>query len=57
MSQEMHHLYDRDYTFERLEATRVVHDADDDGTIHLVANVWRRLKNDRHEVADSAERP
>ena len=43
-------VHGRDYTFERMEATRVVHDAEDDGTIRLVTDVYRPLKNDRHEV-------
>jgi pimeloyl-ACP methyl ester carboxylesterase len=43
-------LWKRDYAFERLEATRVVKDADDNGTIRLVTQVWRPLKNDRREV-------
>jgi pimeloyl-ACP methyl ester carboxylesterase len=43
-------VYGRDYTFERMEATRTVHDAEDDGKIRLVSYVWRPLKNDRHEV-------
>ena len=40
----------RDYTFERMNATRVVNDAEDKGTIRLVAYVYRPVKNDRHEV-------
>src|SRR3954470_22718301 len=43
-------VYGRDYTFERLEATREVHDAQDTGTIRLVSYVYRPVKNDRHEV-------
>jgi pimeloyl-ACP methyl ester carboxylesterase len=43
-------VYLRDYTFERMEATREVHDAEDNGTIRLVAFVYRPVKNDRHEV-------
>ena len=43
-------IYKRDYTFERLEATRVVNDAEDKGIIRLVTQVWRPLKNDRREV-------
>ena len=43
-------VYLRDYTFERMEAIREVHDADDDGTIRLVAFVYRPVKNDRREV-------
>ena len=40
----------RDYTFERMTATRVVNDAEDKGTIRLVAYVYRPLKNDRRKV-------
>ena len=43
-------VYGRDYTFERMVATRKVHDAEDKGTIRLVTYVYRPLKNDRHEV-------
>ena len=43
-------VYFRDYTFERMEATREVHDADDNGSIRLVAFVYRPVKNDRREV-------
>ncbi len=43
-------VYGRDYTFERMEATRIVHDAEDDGPIRLVSYVYRPLRNDRHEV-------
>lgn len=43
-------VYLRDYTFERIEAKREVHDAEDNGTIRLVAYVYRPVKNDRHEV-------
>ncbi|MFL6229404.1 MAG: alpha/beta hydrolase family protein [Pyrinomonadaceae bacterium] len=43
-------VYGRDYTFERMAATRAVHDAEDKGTIRLVAYVYRPIKNDRHEV-------
>ena len=43
-------VYLRDYTFERMEATREVHDAEDNGTIRLVAFVYRPVKTDRHEV-------
>lgn len=39
-----------DYSFERLEATRVVNDAHDRGTITLVAYVYRPLKQDRKAV-------
>ena len=40
----------RDYTFERMNATRVVNDAEDKGTIRLVVYVYRPVKNDRHKV-------
>ena len=40
----------RDYTFERMTATRAVNDAEDKGTIRLVAYVYRPVKNDRHKV-------
>ena len=40
----------RDYTFERMTATRVVNDAEDKGTIRLVAYVYRPVKNDRHKI-------
>ncbi len=43
-------IHGRDYIFERMEARRAVHDAEDKGTIRLVAYVYRPLKNDRHEV-------
>jgi dienelactone hydrolase len=43
-------IHGRDYTFERMEAKRKVRDAEDKGTIRLVAYVYRPLKNDRHEV-------
>jgi len=43
-------VWGRDYTFERMEAKRVVKDKEDNGTIRLVAYVYRPLKNDRHEV-------
>ena len=43
-------IFGRDYTFERMEAKRKVHDAEDHGTIRLVAYVYRPLKNDRKEV-------
>lgn len=43
-------VFGRDYTFERMVATRNVHDAEDKGTIRLVTYVYRPLKNDRHEV-------
>lgn len=43
-------VYLRDYTFERMEATRKVNDAEDKGTIRLVAYVYRPVRNDRREV-------
>jgi pimeloyl-ACP methyl ester carboxylesterase len=43
-------VYGRDYTFERMEAKRVVRDAEDRGTIRLVTYVYRPVKNDRREV-------
>ena len=43
-------VHGRDYTFERMEARRVVNDAEDKGTIRLVTYVYRPLKNDRHEA-------
>ena len=43
-------VYLRDYTFDRMEATREVHDAEDNGTIRLVAFVYRPVKNERREV-------
>ena len=43
-------VYLRDYTFERMEATREVDDAEDNGTIGLVTYVYRPVKGDRHEV-------
>lgn len=43
-------VWGRDYTFERMTATRVVNDAEDKGTITLVAYVYRPVKNDRHKV-------
>lgn len=43
-------VHGRDYTFERMVATRAVRDAEDKGTIRLVAYVYRPLKNDRHEA-------
>lgn len=43
-------VWGRDYTFERMTATRVVHDAHDSGTIKLVTYVYRPLNNDRHEI-------
>ena len=44
-------VFGRAYTFERMEATRAVDDAQDKGTIRLVTYVYRPVKNDRHEVA------
>ena len=38
------------WTFERMEAKRKVRDAEDIGTIRLVAYVYRPLKNDCREV-------
>jgi hypothetical protein len=35
-------VFGRDYTFERLEATRAVDDAQDKATIRLVTYVYRR---------------
>src|SRR5215207_939331 len=43
-------IHGRDYTFERMEAKRKVRDAEDNGTIRLVAYVYHPLKNDRREV-------
>lgn len=43
-------VYKRDYTFERLEATRAVNDAYDKATIRLVTQIWRPVKSDRREV-------
>ena len=43
-------VYKRDYTFERVEATRVVNDDYDKGAIRLVTQIWRPVKNDRREV-------
>jgi pimeloyl-ACP methyl ester carboxylesterase len=43
-------VYLRDYTFERMEATRKVRDAEDRGTLRLVTFVYRPVKTDRHEV-------
>jgi pimeloyl-ACP methyl ester carboxylesterase len=40
----------RDYSFERMTATRLVNDAEDKGEIRLVAYVYRPVKNDRHKV-------
>jgi len=44
-------VYGRDYTFEKMVATRDVSDAEDKGAIQLTAYVYRPVKNDRHEVA------
>jgi pimeloyl-ACP methyl ester carboxylesterase len=43
-------VWGRDYTFERMVATRVARDAHDSETIKLVTYVYRPLKNDRKEV-------
>ena len=43
-------VYLRDYTFERMEATRKVHDAEDKGRIRLVSYVYRPVRTDRREV-------
>jgi pimeloyl-ACP methyl ester carboxylesterase len=43
-------VFGRDYTFERMVATREVDDAEDKGPIRLMTYVYRPLKNDRHEV-------
>ena len=43
-------VHDRDYRFERMEATREVNDEQDRGTIRLVTFVYRPLRTDRHEV-------
>ena len=43
-------VYLRDYTFERMQATRKVHDAEDKGVIRLIAFVYRPVKYDRHEI-------
>jgi len=43
-------VFGRDYTFERMVATRKVRDAEDKGTIRLVTYVYRPQRNDRHEV-------
>ena len=47
---QMEMAWGRDYTFERMVATRVVRDARDSGRIRLVTYVYRPLRNDRHEV-------
>jgi pimeloyl-ACP methyl ester carboxylesterase len=43
-------VYGRDYTFEKVVATREVDDAEDKGTIQLMTYVYRPLRNDRREV-------
>lgn len=43
-------VFGRDYSFERMVATREVDDAKDKGTIRLVTYVYRPMKHDRHEV-------
>ena len=43
-------VHERDYLFERMEATRAVNDAQDQGTIRLVTYVYRPVKADRREV-------
>jgi pimeloyl-ACP methyl ester carboxylesterase len=40
-----------DYSFQRMEATRTVRDAEDRGKIRLVILIYRPLKLDRHQVA------
>ncbi|HET7707663.1 MAG TPA: alpha/beta fold hydrolase [Thermoanaerobaculia bacterium] len=49
-SAQIEMMWGRDYTFERMVATRVVRDAHDSGPIKLVTYVYRPLKNDRREV-------
>ncbi|HEU4893388.1 MAG TPA: hypothetical protein VFT47_17655 [Vicinamibacterales bacterium] len=49
-AQPVDFVYQRDYDYQRLTATRVVHDAEDNGPIQLVTHVWKPLKNDRREV-------
>ena len=44
-------VFGRDYTFERMEASRVVDDAQDKGTIRLVTYVYRPLR-----TAETAKR-
>ena len=43
-------IHGRDYIFDRMVATRALYDAEDKGTIRLVAYVYRPIKNDRNEV-------
>jgi hypothetical protein len=43
-------IWGRDYTFERTEATRVVDDDQDKGTIRLATFIYRPVQNDRKEV-------
>lgn len=43
-------VFGRDYTFEKVIATREVNDAEDKGAIQLMTYVYRPVKNDRHEV-------
>ena len=43
-------VHERDYLFERMEATRSVNDEQDKGTLRLVSYVYRPLKNDRREA-------
>jgi pimeloyl-ACP methyl ester carboxylesterase len=43
-------VHERDYVFERMEATRPVNDEQDTGTLRLVTYVYRPVKNDRREV-------
>jgi len=43
-------VHERDYLFERMEATRPVNDEHDKGTLRLVTYVYRPVKNDRREV-------
>ncbi|HET7712569.1 MAG TPA: alpha/beta fold hydrolase [Thermoanaerobaculia bacterium] len=50
-AQPVDFVYQRDYDYQRLIATRVVHDAEDNGPIQLVTHVWKPLKNDRRELA------
>jgi dienelactone hydrolase len=42
--------YGRDYTFERIVATRRVNDADDKGRIRLVSYVYRPVKADKAKI-------
>src|SRR5687767_7651127 len=43
-------VFGRDYTFEKMVATRDVNDTEDKGTIQLATYVYRPVKNDRHQV-------